>query len=100
MKLNKTLPALFVLASASLFAKDMQTDDVLAVVNDGSIKPFDQLHADLLNAFPGARIKDAQLLALGEGYQYRLQIRTQDAQAKQVLMDAGSGQILGAQPLS
>ncbi|WP_115719958.1 PepSY domain-containing protein [Gallaecimonas mangrovi] len=95
MKLQKTLPALFILASASLFAQEMQPDEVVAVVNNGTIKPFDELHQNLLTAFPDARIKDAKMLSVDGGYHYQLRIRDQQQQVQRVLIDAVSGQVLG-----
>ncbi|MED5523545.1 hypothetical protein [Gallaecimonas pentaromativorans] len=96
MKLYKSLPALFILASASLFAREMQPEDVLDVMASGTIKPFDELHDNLLAAFPGARIKAAELLQVEDDYHYRLHIRDHAEQTHQVLMDAASGIILGA----
>nr|WP_314483892.1 PepSY domain-containing protein [uncultured Pseudomonas sp.] len=95
----KTLTALFTAAALSLgattaFAKDVQPDEVVKLVNAKTIKSLDELKAAAIAKHPGSTVKDSELENEYGRYIYKVELRDAQNVEWDVAFDAKTGEVL------
>ena len=95
----KNLTALFTAAALSLgataaFAKDVQPDEVVKLVNAKTIKPLDELKAAAIAKHPGSTVKDSELEDEYGRYVYKVELRDTQNVEWDVAFDAKTGELL------
>ncbi|WP_286885160.1 PepSY domain-containing protein [Pseudomonas sp. UBA7456] len=95
----KTLTALFTAAALSLgataaFAKDVQPDEVVKLVNDKTIKSLDELKKAAIAKHPGSAVKDSELEDEYGRYVYKVELRDPQNVEWDVAFDAKTGELL------
>ncbi|MFP3446739.1 PepSY domain-containing protein [Pseudomonas sp. SIMBA_067] len=95
----KTLTALFAAAAFALganaaFAKDVQPDEVVKLVNAKTIKSLDELKATAVAKHPGATVTDSELEDEYGRYIYKVELRDTQNVEWDVDLDAKTGEVL------
>ncbi|AVH39374.1 TPA: PepSY domain-containing protein [Pseudomonas putida] len=95
----KTLTALFTAAALALganaaFAKDVQPDEVVKLVNAKTIKSLDELKATAVAKHPGATVTDSELEDEYGRYIYKVELRDTQNVEWDVALDAKTGEVL------
>ena len=95
----KTLTALFTAAALTFtagaaFAKDVQPDQVVKLVNEKTIKSLDELKAAAVAKHPGATVTDSELEEEYGRYIYKVELRDAQNVEWDVDMDARTGEVL------
>lgn len=97
----KTLTALFTAAALAFganaaFAKDVQPDEVVKLVNAKTIKSLEELKAAAVAKHPGATVTDSELEDEYGRYIYKVELRdSQDVNVEwDVDLDAKTGEVL------
>ncbi|MFK2914276.1 PepSY domain-containing protein [Pseudomonas sp. 3HC3] len=95
----KTLTALITAAALALganvaFARDVQPDEVVKLVNAKTIKSLDQLKTTAMAKHPGATVTDSELEDEYGRYIYKVELRDTQNVEWEVALDAKTGEVL------
>ena len=95
----KTLTALFAAAALTFgttvaFAKDVQPDQVVKLVNEKTIKSLDELKAAAVAKHPGSTVTDSELEEEYGRYIYKVELRDAQNVEWDVDLDAKTGEVL------
>ena len=95
----KTLTALFAAAALTFgttaaFAKDVQPDQVVKLVNEKTIKSLDELRAAAVAKHPGSTVTDSELEEEYGRYIYKVELRDAQNVEWDVDLDAKTGEVL------
>ena len=88
-----SVTAVLTMGSVAVLADDVRVDQAQALVNDGSIQPFDVLNEKALAARAG-NITDTELENEYGRYIYKLDIRDAQGQEWDLELDAATGEVV------
>lgn len=95
--INKTLLATLIAftgATTVAHADDVGPEQVVKLVNDGTIQSFEKLNQAALANHPDAKIEDTELEKEYGRYIYQVELRDAQGQEWDVDLDATNGEIL------
>lgn len=82
------------LGSLPSSAHDIDQDEALKLREGGLILPLESLLEKALSRYPGARLLEAELEFDDGIYMYEVELLTRDGVAREIELDAATGQIL------
>ncbi|MFF7710109.1 PepSY domain-containing protein [Pseudomonas sp. NPDC007930] len=85
--------ALLVLSSGAI-AHDLNQDQALKLRQQGAILPLEQLLAQALARYPGARLLEAELEEEHGHYVYEVELLTAQGVVRELDLDAATGELL------
>ncbi|MBD1554042.1 PepSY domain-containing protein [Pseudomonas typographi] len=91
---GRTPALLLALLSSCAGAHDLDQNQALKLRQQGAILPLEQLLAQALARYPGARLLEAELERDDGRYIYEVELLTSQGVVRELELDAATGQLL------